>query len=108
QVLTFAIAEGALDKARGESGVLTEIDSRDSVLRDLAGFQDLRIVVSPAETGPSQVLVETTWANREGLATYDETKDTLLDILTRHSDEVVAGSVQVFDMEVVRDTKDVA
>lgn len=108
QVLAFAVAEGQLETARGEGGVLAAIDARDSALRDLAGFQDLRIIVSAADAGPSQVLVETTWADREGLATYDETRSTLLDLINEHPDEVVAGSVQVFDMEVVRDTKDVA
>lgn len=106
QVLTFAIAEGQLAAAR--EGILSEIDGRENRLRDLAGFQDLRIVVSPVETGPAQVIVETTWSNREGLATYDETRETLLDLVGNHPEEVVPGSVQVFDMEVVRDTKDVA
>jgi plastocyanin len=108
QVLTFAIAGGQLDASRGEPGVLTALDRSDSALRDLAGFQDLRIILSPAESGPTQVLVETTWFNREGLATYEETRRTLLDMVNAHPEEVVPGSVQVFDMEVVRDTKDVA
>jgi plastocyanin len=30
----------------------------------------------------------------------------MLDILARHADQVVPGSVQAFDMEVIRDTKD--
>ncbi|MBI2766493.1 MAG: cupredoxin domain-containing protein [Chloroflexi bacterium] len=104
QVVTFAIAEGELLRARTEGGVIPAIDSSD--LRDLDGFQDLRIVVSPTDTGPSQVLVETTWSGREGLASYEETRQTLLDVVTGHSGEIVPGSVQVFDMEVVRDTKD--
>jgi plastocyanin/heme-degrading monooxygenase HmoA len=107
-VLTFAVAEGQIEAARGEGGLLAAIDARDSALRDLAGFQDLRIIASPAETGSSQVLVETTWSDREGLATYDETRGTLLDLVHEHQDQVVTGSVQVFDMEVVRDTKDVS
>jgi plastocyanin len=108
QVLTFAIPEGQIEAARGEGGVVAAIDGRDSALRDLAGFQDLRIIVSPAAVGPSQVLVETTWSDREGLATYDETRGTLLDLVAQQPEQVVAGSVQVFDMEVVRDTKDVS
>jgi len=107
QVVTFAIAEGRIDEAR-TSGVLHAIEARDNTFHDLAGFQDLRIIVSPATDGPSQVLVETTWSNREGLATYEETRQTLLDLVTAHSDDVVPGSVQVFDMQVIRDTKDVA
>lgn len=104
QVVAFAIADGQLDRARQSEGVLHAVERSD--LRDLAGFQDLRIVVSPAATGPAQALVETTWSAREGLATYDETRQTLLDVINDHADEVVPGSVQVFDMEVVRDTKD--
>ena len=107
QVLTFAVAEGRLDTARS-GGILDAIERSDSALRDLNGFQDMRIIVSPATTGPSQTLVETTWSNREGLATYEETRQTMLDLVAEHTDDVIPGSVQVFDMEVVRDTKDVS
>ncbi|MBI5946943.1 MAG: cupredoxin domain-containing protein [Chloroflexi bacterium] len=107
QVVTFAIADGQLDAARAAGGVLHALDHSDSALRGLRGFQDLRITVSPAAVGPSQALVETTWAAREGLASYEETQRTLLDLVNQHADEVVAGTVQVFDMEVVRDTKEV-
>ncbi|MGE5596516.1 MAG: cupredoxin domain-containing protein [Hyphomicrobiales bacterium] len=104
QVVTFAIAEGQLAAARATDGIITELEGSD--LRDVAGFQDLRIIVSPADVGPSQVLVETTWSEREDLATYEETRRSLVDRIARHGAEVVPGSVQVFDMEVVRDTKD--
>ncbi len=106
QVVTFAIPEGAYAAARAEGGVLALLESQDNSLRRLDGFQDLRVIVSPATTGPSTVLVETTWSDREGLASYEETRQTLLDTLAQHPDGVVPGSVQVFDMEVVRDTKD--
>ncbi|MGI8925640.1 MAG: hypothetical protein ACR2HN_03205 [Tepidiformaceae bacterium] len=107
QVVTFAIAEGRLTAARAEGGVLHSIERSDSILRDLNGFQDMRIIASPIEAGPSQVLVETTWSGREGLATYEETRRTMLDIVNAHPEDVLAGSTQVFDMEVVRDTKEV-
>lgn len=106
QVVTFAIAEGQLAPARSESGVLTAIEAADSALHNLAGFQDLRIILSPADIGPTQVLVETTWADREGLASYEETRQTLLDLINSHDDEVADGSVQVFDMQVIRDTRE--
>ena len=106
QVLTFGIAEGRLGAARS-GGILSAMETSDSALRDLAGFQDMRIIAAPADAGPSQVLVETTWSDREGLATYEETRATLLDMVAQHPDDVVPGSVQVFDMEVVRDTKDI-
>ena len=106
QVLTFGVPEGRIDTARS-TGILGAIERSDSALHNLAGFQDLRIVVSPAATGPSQALVETTWSSRAGLATYDETRQTFLDFIAANSEDVVPGSVQVFDMEVVRDTKDV-
>ncbi len=105
QVLTFAIPEGELAAARGEGGVIQALEKSD--LRDVDGFQDLRVVVTPAGSGPAQALAETTWSAREGLAAYDATRQTLLDVVTGHSSQVVPGSVQVFDMEVVRDTKDV-
>ncbi|MDZ7728308.1 MAG: hypothetical protein U5Q44_09015 [Dehalococcoidia bacterium] len=108
QVVTFSIAEGQYEAATAEDGVIERIEDSDNELRDLAGFQDLRIIASPSESGPSQVLVETTWADREGLATYDETRQTVLDILNEFPEQVVPGSVQVFDMVVVRDTKDMS
>lgn len=104
QVLTFAIPEGGFEVAR--AGVLNAIESAD--LRDLAGFQDLRIVASPVATGLSQVIVETTWSGREELETYSATRQSLLDLVASHAGEVVPGSVQTFDMQVVRDTKDTA
>jgi plastocyanin len=107
QILTFAVPEGQLDAARADGGVVGAIESRDSALRALQGFQDLRIVVSPADVGASQVLVETAWANREGLASYDETRQTLLDIVNDHPTHVEVGTVQVLDMEVIRDTKEI-
>ncbi|MEO8540651.1 MAG: cupredoxin domain-containing protein [bacterium] len=106
QVVTFGVPEGQYVASRQPEGVIGLLEARDNSLRDLDGFQDLRVIVSPAETGISQVLVETTWADRERLATYEETRKTMLDILSQNPDMVVPGSVQVFDMEVVRDTKD--
>lgn len=106
QVVTFAIPEGQYLASRAEGGVIALLESAEGGLRDLDGFQDMRVIVSPAENGPSQVLVETTWADREGLATYEETRKTVLDMLSQQTEQVVPGSVQVFDMEVVRDTKD--
>ncbi len=107
QVITFAIAEGQLEAARSASGVLTALDHANSALRRLPGFQDIRIVVSPASVGPSQAIAETSWWDKGALASYDETRQTVLDLINGHSDEIVAGSVQVFDMEVVRDAKEV-
>lgn len=107
QVLAFAIAQGQLAAARAAEGVLSAVEGADAALRNLAGFQDLRIIVSPDDNGPTQVLVETTWSDREGLATYEETRKTLLDLLTAHGEEVVSGSINVFDMQVIRDTKEV-
>jgi plastocyanin len=106
QVVTFGVTEGQYAAARAATGIIGLLEATDNRLRDLDGFQDLRVIASPSEDGVSQVLVETTWADRDGLATYEETRGTMLDLLAQHSDEVVSGSVQVFDMEVVRDTKD--
>ena len=108
QLVTFAIAEGALATSGAPEGVLAEVEAAANSLHDLDGFQDMRLTVSPSESGPSQVIVETTWSGREQLASYNETRQSMLDILARHGDQVVAGSVQVFDMEVLRDTKDTA
>ena len=106
QVVTFAIAEGQLEAATGEDGVIAAIQARHDDLRAAPGFEDLRINVSPAADGPSQVIVETTWSSADELAAFEETERAILDLLARHPDEVAAGSLQTFDMQVVRDTKD--
>lgn len=106
QVVTFAIAEGQLQAATGEGGVIAAIQARHDDLRAAPGFEDLRINVSPAADGPSQVIVETTWSSADELAAFEETERTILDLLAQHPDEVAAGSPQTFDMQVVRDTKD--
>ena len=108
QVVTFAIAEGHLEGARAANGVLQTLSESDTALRALPGFQDIRVVISPASAGSSQALCETSWWDRGSLATYDQTRQTVLDVLNAHPDEVVPGSVQVFDMEVVRDAKEVS
>lgn len=105
QVVTFAIPQGRFDSA-SDGGILAAIQGSGSALRDLAGFQDLRIIAAPADAGPSQVIVETTWSGRDGLATYEETRQTMLDFIADHPEDVVPGSPQIFDMQVVRDTKD--
>ena len=106
QVITFAIAEGQLDTAVGEGGVIDAIQNAHDDLRAAPGFEDLRINVSSAEEGPSQVIVETTWSTADDLAAFEETERAILDLISQHPDEVVAGSPQTFDMQVVRDTKD--
>ena len=50
--------------------------------------------------------VAVTWRGRDGLAAYEANKQSLLDIVASHDGQVTPGTVQVFDMEVVRDTKD--
>lgn len=104
QVVTFAVREGAFDAARAHDGVLGAIEASD--LRDREGFQDMRIIAGPATSGPSQVILETTWSGREGLASYDSTRQSVLDTINRFEGQVAPGTVQVFDMQVVRDTKD--
>ncbi len=106
QVITFAIAEGQLEAAVGEGGVIDAIQNAHDDLRAAPGFEDLRINVSSAEEGPSQVIVETTWSTAEDLAAFEETERAILDLISQHGDEVLAGSPQTFDMQVVRDTKD--
>jgi plastocyanin len=106
QVVTFAVPEGRLESAR--NGVIAAIEAQMATFRNMEGFLDLRIIASPAESGPAQVLVETTWSGREELDGYEETRQSVLDLINQHPDDVLPGTVQAFDMQVVRDTKDVA
>ena len=102
QVISFLVADGQSEAARANDGVITALQGAD--LANIHGFRDLRVTVAPATEGPSQVLVETTWENREAFESYDATRGPL-DIITTHDQQVVPGSVQAFDMQVVRDTK---
>ncbi len=106
QVITFAIAEGQNETSAAEGGVIDAIQKAHDDLRAAPGFEDLRINVANAEAGPSQVIVETTWSTADDLAEFEATQRALLDLISQHEDEVVAGSTQTFDMQVVRDTKD--
>jgi plastocyanin len=105
QVITFGIAEGRY--ADAETGVLAALRNAHEQLRNESGFEDLRVIASRSDSGVSQAIVETTWSSAGDLASYDSTRATMLDLVNGHPDEVVAGSVQAFDMDVVRDTKDV-
>lgn len=102
QVVSFLVPEGQSDAARASDGVITALQSAD--LAGIQGFKDLRVTAAPAGAGPSQVLVETTWENRGAFEAYDASRGPL-DIITGHDQQVVPGSVQAFDMEVLRDTK---
>ena len=106
QVITFAIAEGRIEASAAEGGVIDAIQQAHDDLRAAPGFEDFRINVSTAETGPSQVIVETTWSTADDLAGFEATQRAILDLIGQHEDEVVAGSTQTFDMQVLRDTKD--
>ena len=103
QVVTFSIAEGQLERAREAGGVISAVQASDP--SQLEGFRDFRITVSPSETGPSQVLVETTWDDRDSLGGYNASRENVLGIVSGHDEEVLPGTVQTFDMQVVRDTK---
>ncbi len=106
QVITFGIVEGQLEQSVAEGGVLHAIQHAHDELRMAPGFEDLRINVSGDDDGPAQVIVETTWSTADELAAFEETQRAILDLISQHPDEVVAGSTQTFDMQVVRDTKD--
>ncbi|MCY4392893.1 MAG: hypothetical protein OXE43_12730 [Chloroflexi bacterium] len=106
QVITFAIAEGQIETSIGEGGVIDAIQNAHEDLRAAPGFEDFRINLSTAEEGPSQVVVETTWSTADDMAAFEKTQRAIVDLISQHPDEVVTGSWQTFDMQVVRDTKD--
>ena len=106
QVITFGVAEGEIAAATAEGGVVDAIQQAHDELRAAPGFEDLRINVSRADVGASQVIVETTWSTADELAAFEETERTIVDLINQHPEQIVAGSVQAFDMQVVRDTKD--
>jgi plastocyanin/heme-degrading monooxygenase HmoA len=103
QVLTFTVPAGQLDAARAEGGVVSALEHKD--LSEIPGYKDFRVTVAPSADGPSQVIVETTWEDHDGLAAYNASDLNLLAVLTDHEEQVLPGTVQAFDMEVVRDTK---
>ncbi len=52
--------------------------------------------------------METTWSERGSLDSYQTSREMLLDVVHDYEHQVLPGTVQVFDTEVVRDTKEVA
>ncbi len=108
QIITFAVEHNLLEQFVGENGLLQELQNIESELEKIAGFEDLRINISQSENGPSQIVIETTWSTEDSLETYEGTRQTIVDLINQHENSVITGSVTTFDMDVVRDTKDVS
>ena len=108
QIITFAIEQGALDNFIGENGLLQSLQHMEEELGNTPGFEDFRINISQTETGPSQVVLETTWSTEDALEAYEGTRQTIVDLINQYEDTIATGSLQTFDMDVVRDTKDVS
>lgn len=87
--------------------LLDEIDRLGSDLRGHGGLLDLRILRSE-KAGMAQMLVESTWASREALEAAEATDQTFLDLVVEYGDAVEPGSVQVTDVAIEVDTKDVS
>lgn len=100
QVVEFALVAGG-----DETALMHAIEQQGDRLRPRDGFEDLRILRSTQDR-EVQVLVETTWASREALDSFEEMRGTFLDLLVEHAEVVKPGSTQVFTMQVEAESKD--
>lgn len=100
QVVEFTVIAGG-----DASALMHAMEQQGDRLRSRDGFEDLRILRSTKEE-EVQVLIETTWATREALDSFEEMRGTFLDLLIEHADVVKPGSTQVFTMQVEAESKD--
>jgi hypothetical protein len=85
--------------------LISAIERLGSELSGSAELEDLRILQS-REDGRVFVLLETTWMSAAALEAFEATGRTFLDLLGQHAEIVEPGSVQVFDVDVLADSKD--
>ena len=98
-VVAFAIPQGILGAARAEAGILAALDR----LVETSGAREARLTATPAASGPMEVLVEIT--REQAGRGLDDDREALAALLDAHSAEILPGSVRVFSMDVVRNTR---
>ncbi len=82
--------------------LLTELDEHRDLLRQRPAFHDMRVTRSINREGNVLLLIETRWREADALVEYETGEPNVQSIINRYPDMVVAGSLQVLDMEALR------
>jgi len=102
QTILFQVSATALEQASQDEGLIPELDEHREFLKGQTGFKDLRITRSINPEGNILVVVETRWDNDASLVRYETNEPNAAAIVRKHSNVIVADSLQVLDMEALR------
>lgn len=79
-------------------GLRSQVDQHLLAIKGMRGLEDQLLLRTNNYEGPIQMIVTTTWKDVDRLADYEEAGATV-EALIKASDAVVAGSVQVYDLQ---------
>jgi plastocyanin/heme-degrading monooxygenase HmoA len=102
QTILFQISASRLDEASEAGGLLAELDEHRRFLKGQPGFRDIRITRSINNEGNVLVVLETQWTDDSSLVRYETGEPNAAAIVRQHEGLLVAGSLQVLDMEALR------
>ena len=102
QTTLVQIPASRMEDAAQGGGLFSDLDAHRDYLKSLAGFQDLRITRSINNEGNVLVVVETRWSDDTSLVRYETGEDNVAAIVRRHSNVIVANTLQTLDMEALR------
>ena len=97
----FRISADKIEEAEGPQGLLSELNEHRSLLSQLRGFEDVRIIRSINQEGEVQLVVESRWQDDESLMEYETQEPNVSSIVEKYKDLIVPGSLQVTDMEAL-------
>lgn len=102
QTTLVQIAASRMEEAAQGGGLLSGLDAHRDFLKSQPGFRDLRITRSINNEGNVLIVVETRWSDDASLVRYETGSDNVAAIVRKHSNVIVANSLQVLDMEALR------
>ncbi len=102
QTVLVQIEASRLEQASAPGGLLAEVDEHRNFLKQQSGFRDLRVTRSINPEGNVLIVVETRWSDDSSLVRYETGSPNAASIVGKHSDVIVADSLQVLDMEALR------
>lgn len=102
QTILVQVSAAALEQASQGGGLISELDEHREYLKGQRGFKDLRITRSINPEGNILVVVETRWDDDSSLVRYETAEPNVAAIVRKHSNVIVADSLQVLDMEALR------
>jgi plastocyanin/heme-degrading monooxygenase HmoA len=102
QTVLVQIEASRLERASEPGGLLAELDEHRNYLRQQPGFRDIRITRSINPEGNVLLVVETRWADDEGLVRYETSEPNVASIINKHRDVILPDTLQVLDMEALR------